>query len=106
MFTGRYDVCIDSKWRFIIPAEIKDQFTDNKVLLKEGKNCIEVYPAPECSEIKEPNTSFLTKFSKSKTAWRIRIPIFMRNSESFYFNNGKITLVGRGTHLEIWPRAR
>jgi len=98
MFYGQWETTIDEKWRLRLPSYISRHF-QNFIMLKEGENCLEIHKP--LRRISEDDASFIF-FQKIKKK-RFIIPCFLRRSVSFYFGK-KVTLAGRGSYLEIWPR--
>lgn len=117
MFWGRRDTTVDREWRLTIPAAMRNQIDKStplkELLLKEndeGYIEIQEYLAPNNpnnSEIGDPASVFVVSASYNKKnkkgGARIKIPKELENSTSFYYGK-KVTLAGKGDHLEIWPR--
>lgn len=112
MFYGKWDVVIDEKWRLRFPAAIEAKL-DNFILLKEGTSgCLQIWKAPHKIEGEDSASVFIMEvetvdFQMTNGHWyrkrRMRIPISLRGAISFYFGR-RVTLVGRGEYLELWPR--
>jgi DNA-binding transcriptional regulator/RsmH inhibitor MraZ len=98
MFWGQWETAIDNKWRVNLPSSLNKKF-NNYVLLKEGKNCLEIHRP--LSKISKEDTPFM--YFQEIKGKRFIIPRFLRKSKSFYFGR-KIIIAGRGSYLEIWPR--
>lgn len=98
MFFGQWEIKIDDKWRLAIPSAVREYFNDF-LFLKEGMDgCLEIYSLLDLDYL-DPSFLFKERIKKN----RIKIPAPLRKSISFYFGK-KITLVGRGYSLELWPR--
>lgn len=113
MFVGQWETTLDNKWRLTLPREVAKQF-NKSLLLKEGKNCLEIHkPRTIISKKEAPFTSLqnikIQKIQKGKknqykeAVKRVVIPPFLRDSNSFTCG-ATVTLAGRNTYLEIWPR--
>ena len=100
MFYGQWDTTIDEKWRLSLPNYINGHF-QNFVMLKEGKVCLEIYKAKTGEKIERIDSPFIF-FQRIKNKGFV-VPKIFRDSVSFYFGK-RVTLAGRGSYLEIWPR--
>lgn len=103
MFYGQWNYVVDERWRIRIPREISEQLGD-KVLVFENKNgCVRIEDLP--SRMNEEHFPYVHKLSETRPRRekRLLIPIRLRDTVSFMFGR-KVTLVGMGDHLEIWPR--
>lgn len=96
MFYGKWNASVDHKWRMNVPREILKDL-GQKVLLYESNEVIRIEVFKGVTEKLE-----LIHLCKVKSG-KILIPEHLRNSESFYFGK-KISIVGKGGFLEIWPR--
>ena len=103
MLYGRWDYSVDSKWRVRIPKEISKHLGERVLIFEDENGCVRIENLP--SEMNERHFPYVHKLSKgkSKEEKRLLIPPYLRGSISFMFEN-KVTLVGMGDHLEIWPR--
>jgi len=100
MFLGRWNTKIDEKWRLYIPTPIHKEF-GKSVLLREGEKdgCI-LIQKQDFSKVAKPSQIFVERI---RNGGRVIIPNLLRNSTSFYYGKN-VTIVGKGKHLEIWPR--
>jgi DNA-binding transcriptional regulator/RsmH inhibitor MraZ len=98
MFCGRWNLRVDKKWRLNIPTAING--IGNFILLCENDDgCIRIENLPlGAAEVADPASVFIIEAGK-----RILIPQSLRGSTSFYYGR-RVTLAGKGDHLELWPR--
>jgi DNA-binding transcriptional regulator/RsmH inhibitor MraZ len=102
LLCGQWDCVVDPRWRINIPNAIRSHFK-GEVLLKENEaGCIELHEAPEVINPRNAPHVFVVKILGEKQP-RLTIPQTFRSATSFFLGRN-VTLVGRGTHLEIWPR--
>lgn len=100
MFIGKWDTKVDEKWRLYLPPGVKKELGSSLLLKEEENNGCVVICKPDSLAKENPSDIFILTI---KNAGRISIPEPFRNSTSFYFGR-KVTLAGKGDHLEIWPR--
>jgi DNA-binding transcriptional regulator/RsmH inhibitor MraZ len=107
MFYGRWNIKIDEKWRLRIPAIIAKEFNNGLILLYQKEECVILEKVLSFNlinkTVKDFSLVFIIKIKQEKKNKRIMIPEELRASNSFYFGK-TITLVGRGSWLEVWPR--
>ena len=122
MFRGRYEHTIDSKGRISIPAkfrEILNKKYDDRLVITNYDQCLIAFPYDEWSVVEEKTKAlpllkkeartFLRFFYSSgidcaiDKQGRLLIPQSLRD----YANLQKdVVLVGEGTKIEIWDKAR
>lgn len=113
LLLGRWDAIVDAGWRLAIPSPLASHLIlplNNSLLLQEredGSIWI-LRPPKNIGEVQDTTSTFLVEVKESKGARvqnqkRILIPSSLRKSTSFFFGR-KVTLAGKGDHLEIWPR--
>lgn len=103
MFFGKWDATVDEKWRLTIPAAIP---LNTFVMLKENvEGCIQISEVSRKFREKDASNIFIIRIEKGRggVKKRILIPRYLRRSISFYLGR-KVTIVGKGSYLEIWPR--
>ena len=116
MLMGTYSHALDTKWRLIMPAKLREDLGDEFIITKSLDHCLSIYPKEEWEKFIE-KLSQLPKIS-SEPARRLR---------RFYFGNSQIletdkqgrvlipaslreyaglsrevTLVGVDDHVELW----
>jgi len=109
MFFGKWDLRIDEKWRLHIPAVIRKQFNNSNsvILYEDNDGCLRIEKPPLSQSIVYPSAIYIIDIKKGRRGresekWFL-VPKYLRGSTSFYYGR-KVTLVGRGNYLEIWPR--
>ena len=119
MFMGEYSHTIDAKGRIIVPAKFRESLGDNFVVTKGLDNCLFVYTSEDWRKFEEKlRTLPLTnkdarKFTRFFLAGaaemeidkqgRILIPSVLRE---FAALEKDVVLVGVGSRIEIWDKAR
>ena len=119
MFMGEYSHTIDAKGRIIVPAKFRESLGDNIVVTKGLDNCLFVYTSEDWRKFEEKlRTLPLTnkdarKFTRFFLAGaaemeidkqgRILIPSVLRE---FAALEKDVVLVGVGSRIEIWDKAR
>lgn len=108
MFYGQWNSHVDYKWRVYIPCQlVRDGKIGNYIVVSvnEEDGCIRIENPPiNQQQIKDPASVYILSLRESKNhSKRFVVPKSLRESTSFYFGR-KVTFVGKGDHLEIWPR--
>ncbi len=104
MIYGKWNVSIDNKWRFLFPSAASCYFNNGKVILYESDDgCIRIEKFSRKKEVEGFAVCFMKYKMGVSKGRRILIPRQLRNSISFFFGK-KVTVVGKGTYLELHPR--
>ncbi len=102
MFFGQFDTTVDHKWRLLLPSSLVGNLDDYIFLRISENGCVRIYP--NVSRFKEKDYPYIFKCIVKKGN-RVVIPTQLRDSISFYYGK-KITVVGYGHCLELWPQPK
>ena len=94
---------MDEKWRIGIPKQLARYLPKHLFLKGNSSACLELWTScPKITRLSAPLIFEVSVKSSSGQA-RLSIPTALREANSFYFG-GKVTIAGRGSYLELWPR--
>jgi MraZ protein len=115
-FRGTHELSLDPKNRINIPAAFRPGLAEGIVLRPNPENCIEVWAESKAEEKEAETMAELNPFSRE--ARKMQRRIFSMSSSGKLDSAGRIllskplielarlegkcTLIGAGTHLEIW----
>jgi len=118
MFSGNYSVKLDEKGRFILPARLRDAFTDGLYITISQEHCLAVYTSAGFQELAErvrraPSTVLqVRKYQRMMLGrafenvpdkqGRTVIPSSLRTWAGL---DKDLVIVGAGDRLEIWDEA-
>lgn len=116
MLMGTYNHTLDTKWRLIMPARLREELGDTFIITKSLDHCLSAYPQKSWEEF-IGKLSELPKIS-SEPARRLRRFYFGNSAEMEVDKQGRIllpqalreyadltkdvTLIGVQDHVEIW----
>ena len=119
MFMGEYNHTIDTKGRMIIPAKIREQLGDLRIVTKGLDDCLAIYTQEAWKKISDALQSqsstkasvrALKRFVFGSAAeleydkqGRVLIPVPLREYASL---DKQAVIVGAGDHVEIWSREK
>lgn len=119
MFMGEYNHTIDAKGRLIIPSKFREELGEEFVVTKGLDGCLFVYDEMEWSafEAKLKTLPLTNKDARKFTRFflagagkvevdkqgRILVPPILRD---FAALTKEVTLIGVGSRIEIWDKAR
>ena len=99
---GKWVCEVDDKWRLNIPAPVRKTIGQVILLKLNAEDCIELKKISfraKAFRAKDINSAAIARRVKGG---RITIPIWLRNSTSFYCGK-KVMLTLQNDHFEIWP---
>ncbi len=122
-FRGEYEVTLDAKGRFLLPAAIKKQETEEMtsafVVTRGFENCISLYPKniwesivnnfSKVNDLDDKVRVFRRYFINSgndvdvDNAGRVLLP---KNFIAFAGLDKEVVLVGAGKKIEIWDKSK
>ena len=119
MFMGEYNHTIDTKGRMIIPAKIREQLGDLRIVTKGLDNCLAIYTEEAWKKI---STALQSQSSTKASVRALKRFVFGSAAELEYDKQGRVlipvplreyasldkqaVIVGAGDHVEIWSREK
>lgn len=119
MLSGEYSHNLDAKGRVILPARLREELGDNFYVTKYFEGCLAVYSAEEfeklgasiqalpgnMKEVRKLQRIIITGAHQCEIdkQGRFVIPPTLREFASL---EKELTIVGNGTHAEIWDSAK
>jgi MraZ protein len=119
MFFGEFSHTIDDKGRLTLPAKYRNDLANGVILTRGLDGCLFVFSLTEWNQLLQrlqelPFTQKSTRdfdryfFSGATDVipdrqGRVLLPSYLRDYAEL---NGDVTIIGSGTHLEIWNPQR
>ena len=118
MFMGEYKHSIDAKGRIILPADFREELTDNFVITKGLDNCLFLYTAEEWDKLstklrqlplaKAEARAFVRFFfagarqAECDRQGRFLVPVNLRAHAKLQKD---VVLIGISNRIEVWSKA-
>ena len=118
MFMGEYKHSIDAKGRIILPADFREELTDNFVITKGLDNCLFLYTAEEWDKLstklrqlplaKAEARAFVRFFfagarqAECDRQGRFLVPANLRAHAKLHKD---VVLIGISNRIEVWSKA-
>ena len=118
MFMGEYKHSIDAKGRIILPADFREELTDNFVITKSLDNCLFLYTAEEWDKLstklrqlplaKAEARAFVRFFfagarqAECDRQGRFLVPANLRAHAKLQKD---VVLIGISNRIEVWSKA-
>ena len=119
MFRGEYHHSLDAKWRFIVPARLRDELGDKFIITKGFEGCLFIYGMKEWEALEEKfndlrvtdeGARHFGRFfigsafeAESDGQGRTILPLSLREYAGI---TKEIVSTGVGKRIEIWSKER
>ena len=121
LLSGTYECSLDNRFRFAIPARLRDAFAGGATVSWWIDDCLAVVPSLEWDELLGRTFGDMSPFDETARDVRRfiigsavpndldrqgRIPLTAELREHAGIGDSKVRLIGVGDYLEIWDPAR